>query len=145
MQILTEDAIRLGASAVDKMDAIQQSGELLVRAGFVEAAYVDGMLAREEILSNYIGNGIAIPHGRREDLKKVLRTGISVLQLPQGVAWEPGQIVYLVIGLAVANNERISIFTDLLEVLKDKKTIHLLTHTTDSSVILERLTRSLAE
>jgi mannitol/fructose-specific phosphotransferase system IIA component len=141
MDVLTEQTIRLGAKAVGKTDAIQQSGELLASAGYVSPAYVDGMQAREQALSNYIGNGIAIPHGRNEDLKDVYHTGMSVLQLPQGVEWEPGQIAYLVIGLAAVSNEHFGILTHLVEVLRDQKSIQELIHTTDPKVIIERLTR----
>jgi mannitol/fructose-specific phosphotransferase system IIA component len=141
VDVLTEETIRLGAKATDKVDAIKQSGELLVSAGYVAPSYVDGMLAREQVLSNYIGNGIAIPHGRHEDLKNVYRTGMSVLQLPQGVDWEPGEKAYLVIGLAAVSDEHFGILTNLVEVLHDQQSIQELIHTKDSTVIIERLTR----
>jgi mannitol/fructose-specific phosphotransferase system IIA component len=141
VDILTQQTIRLRAEAVDKVDAIKQSGELLVSAGYVAPAYVGGMLARERVLSNYIGNGIAIPHGRSEDLKNVYHTGLSVLQLPLGVAWEPAEKAHLVIGLAAVSEEHFAILTNLVEVLREPKTIHELVHTTDPMVIIERLTR----
>lgn len=141
MDVLTEQTIRLGTKAVDKVDAIKQSGELLVSAGYVAPSYVDGMLARERLLSNYIGNGIAIPHGRPEDLKNVYHTGMSVLQLPHGVDWESGQKAYLVIGLAAVSDEHFGILTNLVEVLRDQKSIQELVHTTDPMVIVERLSR----
>lgn len=141
MGVLTKETIRLGAKATDKVEAISQSGELLVRAGYAAPAYVDGMLAREEILSNYLGNGIAIPHGRKEDLKNVYQTGMSVLQLPQGVDWEPGEKAYLVIGLAIAPSQHSAFLANLVEILRDQHTIKKLIHTTDPMVIVERLTR----
>jgi mannitol/fructose-specific phosphotransferase system IIA component len=141
VDILTEQTIRLGGQAIDKVNAIKQSGDLLVSAGYVAPSYVDGMLARERVLSNYIGNGIAIPHGRSEDLKDVHHTGMSVLQLPHGVDWEPGQKAYLVIGLAAVSDEHFDILTNLVEVLHDQQSIQELIHTKDSTVIIERLTR----
>ncbi len=141
--VLTKETVRLGAEAAGKADAIRQSGRLLVEAGYVAPAYVDGMLAREKILSTYLGNGIAIPHGRFEDLKTVNRTGISVLQLPQGVDWQPGEKAYLVIGLAATSGELGSILNNLVEVLKDPDTIQQLAHTADPMLIVQRLTRGL--
>lgn len=44
MTILSEQRIRLQASASDKFDAIRQAGELLVAGGCVMPEYVDGML-----------------------------------------------------------------------------------------------------
>jgi mannitol/fructose-specific phosphotransferase system IIA component len=141
VDVLTKETIRLGAKAADKVEAIKQSGELLVSAGYVAPSYVDGMQARERVLSNYIGNGIAIPHGRYEDLKNVYHTGISVLQLPDGVDWEPGEKAYLVIGLAAVPDQYFSFLTNLVKLLRDPKDIQQLVHTTDPMVIIERLTR----
>lgn len=122
------------------MDAIRQSGQLLVRAGYVGPSYVEGMLAREQVSSNYLGNGIAIPHGRRKDLKHVYHTGMSVLQLKQGVDWELDEKAYLVIGLAAVSNEHFGILTNLVEVLGDQKTIQQLVHTSNPRLIIEQLT-----
>ena len=84
MSIVSIERIRLGAQARDKQDAITQAGELLVAGGCVAPAYVSGMLAREQTMSTYLGNGVAIPHGQHENLADVRSTGISVLQVPAG-------------------------------------------------------------
>lgn len=142
MDILTEETVRLSARATDKVDAIKQSGQLLVAAGYVAPAYVDGMLAREQIASNYLGNGIAIPHGRREDLDNVYHTGLSVLQLPQGVDWDSRERVHLVIGLAAVSDEYVAILTNLVELLQHLEDIQQLVLTDDPKVIINRLTRN---
>jgi mannitol/fructose-specific phosphotransferase system IIA component len=67
MAILEKNRIKLGATAVNKQDAITQAGALLVDSGCVAAPYVDGMLAREATMSTYLGNGVAIPHGQYDD------------------------------------------------------------------------------
>ena len=78
------------------------------------------MLAREKVISTYLGNGIAIPHGELEDLGSVYHTGVSVLQLPEGVEWEPGEKAYLVIGLAAQPlREHVGVLANLVEVLQD--------------------------
>lgn len=141
MAILTKEMVRLGARAVDKTDAIKQSGELLVQAGCVAPSYVDGMLARERVMSNYLGNGVAIPHGESKDLALVRRPGVSVLQLPEGVEWEAGEWVHLVVGLAARSDELVGILHNLLEVLQDPSSIELLAHATDPMVIVDRLAR----
>ena len=57
------------------------------------------MRDREAIISTYLGNGIALPHGTSEAQATILRTGLAVVQFPAGVPWgdEPAR---LVIGLA---------------------------------------------
>lgn len=143
MAILTRETVLLEAQAADKVDAIRQAGELLVRTGCCAPSYVDGMLAREKVISTYLGNGVAIPHGRPEDLGSVYRTGVSVLQLPEGVEWEPGEKAYLVIGLAATatSHEHVTVLANLVEVVSDPQITQQLVHATDPMIIVERLTR----
>ena len=142
MSIISLDTVRLGATASDKQDAIRQAGELLVEAGCVAPAYVLGMLAREQTMSTYIGNGVAIPHGQHENLGEVHRTGISVLQLPSGVEWEPGELAYLVIGIAANADEHVGVLANLAEVIEDEDAAADLAQTTDPEQIVERLGRA---
>src|SRR5512142_232001 len=102
MSILSKDRIVLQANAADKDDAIRKAGELLVNSGCVLSPYIDGMLAREQTMSTSLGNGVAIPHGVYENREHILHTGISVLQLSEGVDWDEGEKVFLVIGIAAS-------------------------------------------
>jgi mannitol PTS system EIIA component len=140
MEVLTREMVRLGAQAADKVDAIRQAGVVLIKAECVTASYVNGMLARERVMSTYLGNGIAMPHGELADLRSVFRTGVSVLQLPEGVEWEPGERAYLVIGLASPNLEHVEVLANVVELLQAPETITRLVHATDPVVIVERLT-----
>ncbi len=143
MDVLTRETVRLRARAADKADAIRQAGALLVTAGCVAPSYVDGMLAREQTMSTYLGNGIAIPHGEAEDLQSVYRAGVSVVQLAEGVAWEAGEQVYLVIGLAATpgSQEHVAVLTNLLEVLQTPGAAAQLIQAKDAQIIVDRLTR----
>lgn len=147
MSVLTPATVILHGRAADKAVAIMQAGNVLIRAGYIAPSYVSGMLAREEAVSTYLGNGIAIPHGEKDDLRWVYHTGVSVLQLPAGVEWEPGEKAYLVVGLAAtpASDQHVVVLMNLLEVLHDPATVKLLVHTSDPMVIVERLTRSRRE
>lgn len=145
MQVLTNEMVVLGARAANKDDAIRQAGEALVVAGRVLPAYVNGMLRREQVMSTYLGNGIAIPHGELADLESVIQTGISVVQLPDGVEWEPSERVYLVIGLASTSNEHLGALSNLVELINTPEGIAQLVHTCDPTVIVERLTRRRSE
>ncbi|MBE2202218.1 MAG: PTS sugar transporter subunit IIA [Anaerolinea sp.] len=145
MTVLSVERIRLGATAVDKLDAIRQAGELLVSSGCVKAGYVDGMLAREETMSTYLGNGVAIPHGAYDNKGQILQTGISVLQLPQGVEWEDGEKAYLIIGIAASSDEHVGVLSSLAEVIEDEDTTQLLINTTNPQVILTHLSAEAVE
>ena len=145
MEVLTDEMVVLGAQAADKVDAIRLAGEVLIKAGCVAPSYVDGMVARERVLSTYLSSGIAVPHGELADLRSVYHTGVSVLQLPEGVEWEPGERAYLVIGLASIDYEHVEVLANLVELLQAPESITQLVHATDPMVIVERLTRRRSE
>jgi len=135
----------LQARARDKLDAIRQAGELLIQGGCVEPSYVNGMLAREQTMSTYLGNGVSIPHGQHGDLALVRRTGISVLQIPDGIEWEPGERAYLVIGIAATSNEHVGVLANLAEIIEDPAAAEQFARTTDPMLIIERLNRTRVE
>jgi phosphotransferase system HPr (HPr) family protein len=137
--VLAESAIAIGASAGDRTEAIEHVGAMLVAHGVVSDAYVAAMQAREAIVSTYLGNGIALPHGTTEAEGSILRTGLAVAQFPNGVPWgdEPAR---LVIGLAARSEEHIGILSRLATVLGDAELCERLGRTTDASEIYAALT-----
>lgn len=145
MPILTAELISLQRSAKDKQDAIRQAGKLLVRAGRVMPEYVDGMLAREESMSTSLGNGVAIPHGIFENRNHILETGISVVQLVEGVIWDEeegpdeDERVRLVIGIAASSDEHVGVLSNLAEAIENETILADLLRTTDPEVILKHL------
>ncbi len=145
MAILEVNRIKLGATADSKSDAIRQAGELLVSSGCVEPGYVDGMLAREDTMSTYLGNGVSIPHGQYENREQILQTGISVLQLPAGIEWEDGEKAHLVIGIAASSDDHVGVLSNLAEVIEDEDMTNALIHTTDPELILAELGKELVE
>ncbi len=141
-EILSRKTIRLQALVKSKEEAIKQAGELLVQSGCVHPDYIEGMLEREKSMSTYVGNGVSIPHGQLDDLSLVYRTGISVLQIPRGVKWGPGNTAYLIVGIAATSGEHIGILANLAEVVEDLDTAKLLSETTDPKIILSYLNRA---
>lgn len=140
MAILSKDQISLQAAASDRTDAIRKAGALLVDSGCVLPEYVEGMLKRETTMSTYLGNGVAIPHGVYENREHVLRTGISALQLPEGVEWdEGGERVYLVIGIAATSDEHVGVLANLAEAVEDENILNEMLHATDPQIILKHL------
>lgn len=145
MAILSEDRIKLNAVASDRFDAIQQCGQLLVDTGCVKPGYVTGMLAREESMSTYLGNGVSIPHGEYDNRADILATGISVLQIPDGVEWEDGEKAYLVIGIAAREDEHVAILSNLAEAIEDEDITQELITTADKLIILDYLVKKSEE
>ncbi|MBF2001695.1 MAG: PTS sugar transporter subunit IIA, partial [Synechococcales cyanobacterium M58_A2018_015] len=116
MLTLSKENIKLQASARDKEDAIRQVGMLLVQSGHMQSGYVASMLNREQVANTYLGNGIAIPHGLPDDRDLIHQTGIAVLQLPNGVEWNPGEVVRLVVGIAAKSDEHLEVLANLTDV-----------------------------
>lgn len=139
MAILSKDRISLQASATDKPDAVRKAGELLVQSGCVLPEYIDGMLKREESMSTSLGNGVAIPHGVYENREHILKTGISVLQLTDGVDWGEDEKVFMVIAIAAAGDEHVGVLSNLADVIDNEETLAELLKTNDSDVIVKYL------
>ncbi|PNK64816.1 MULTISPECIES: fused PTS fructose transporter subunit IIA/HPr protein [Pantoea] len=112
-------AIHTGARAQNKEEAIRQVAAALTAAGNVAEGYVNGMLAREQQTSTFLGNGIAIPHGTTDTRDLVQKTGVQVFQFPQGVAWGEDQTAYVAIGIAAKSDEHLALLRQLTHVLSD--------------------------
>jgi len=138
-EILRPSAIVVGASAASKAEAIDQVGGLLMAEGLVTDEYVKAMHEREGIISTYLGNGIALPHGTGENQESILQTGLAVAQFPAGVPWGDEKAL-LVIGLAAKSEEHIPVLSRLAGVLEDAELCERLAKTTDPLEIHRALT-----
>jgi phosphoenolpyruvate-protein phosphotransferase len=131
--------VQLGARVANKAEAIRMAGGLLVNSGYMQPGYIDSMMGREKVANTYLGSGIAIPHGLPKDRDLILRTGISVLQVPGGLQWNRGETVHLVVAIAAKSDEHIGILANLTGVLTDEETNRKLATTTDVNDIIEVL------
>lgn len=138
---LNAEQIFLGLQANDKAEAIRFAGEQLVKFGFVQPSYIDAMFAREELVSTYLGEGLAVPHGTADAKDAVLKTGIVVCQYPQGVRFtdEEDGVAKLVIGIAAKGNEHIQVLTAITNALDSEEAIATLTSTQDVEKVLALL------
>jgi len=138
-QPLKKQNIRIGLTSSTKEEAIRMAGQILFEGGYVEEGYIDAMVQRDSELSTYIGNGTAIPHGVSEAKKKIIKTGISILQFPEGVDFS-GNTVYLVVGIAGVGNEHLMILSNLAEIVEDEEKIKQLSQTSDIDYIYKQFT-----
>lgn len=138
---LQKAQIFLGLKATTKEDAIRFAGEQLVKAGFVKPNYVEAMFEREKLVSTYLGEGVAVPHGTVEAKDQVIKTGIVFCQYPNGVRFtdEEDGIAKLVIGIAAKNNEHIAVVSSITSALDSEESIELLTNTGDVEQVLKLL------
>lgn|SRR5664279_3480978 len=118
VDLLAESSIRLDAHASGRDDAIKQAGTALVEAGAVDPSYVDVMIQRENSVSTYVGEGVAIPHGTLAGKDAVKHDAIVVLRFPDGVDWD-GNDVRVAVGIAARGNGHIALLSQLATVLLD--------------------------
>ena len=134
--ILNKNNIVLGLESVSKEEAIKRLGEILAKEGYVKEEYIQAMLEREEIVSTYIGMGVAIPHGVGEAKKEVKKSGIAVLQYPNGIKFGD-EVAYLVVGIAGVGDEHLTILSNIAMSLEDEGLVEKLRKTYDVNDILK--------
>lgn len=137
-QVLGADAVRLGLAATDQLDALRQCGAVLVEVGAATEAYADAMIDREDSVSTYMGEGVAIPHGTDASREHIKRAALAVLQFPAGVDWG-GHQVQLCIAIASRSDEHIALLQSLAMVLSDKQKAARLRETNDIDEVLALL------
>lgn len=137
---LGTNQVLLGAAPANKRDAIQLVGDLLVQSGCIEPGYIESMFGREEVANTYLGNGITIPHGLPKDRDLIKKTGIAIVQVPQGVSWNDGDTAHLVVGIAAKSDEHIQVLRRLTRVLGNEDQVRQLIITNNPADIVEALT-----
>lgn len=136
--ILQPGNIRVGLPAEPKEKAIRRAGELLVAGGYARPEYVDAMLRREELATTCLGMGLAIPHGTSDAKERVLRSGIVILQYPDGVDFD-GEKAHLIVGIAGVGEEHLEILARLSASFEDEELLQRLMTATDPQVIYDAL------
>ena len=134
------EAISLGEKGLTMEEAIERVSGMLFDLGAVEEGYGASMLAREEVISTYLGNGIALPHCTYEDKGLIKRTALVLAQYPAGIPWgDEDDVAYLVFGLAAVGEEHLAVMSHLAEVLDDEDLCAGLAVATDESYVQETL------
>ena len=136
--LLEPRAVRFGARAADRFEAVRLCGELLVEIGAVGPAYVDGMLAREKDISTHVGAGVAIPHSTLAGKEAVLRDALAVVSFAEPVDWD-GFPVSVCVAIAARGDGHLEILAELAEVLLDPERAERLHEATDPEEVIRLL------
>ncbi|MCP0887453.1 PTS sugar transporter subunit IIA [Ligilactobacillus sp. WILCCON 0076] len=125
---LEKNMIVLDKHVATKNEAIELAGNLLVEAGCVEPEYIKSMITRNDDVSTYMGNFIAIPHGTDDGKKYIKKTGISIVQIPMGVDFSDdesssAEVVTVVFGIAGLNGEHLNILSQIALFCSDVRNV----------------------
>jgi len=145
LDVLRRSDVIVGCASTSMDEAIEFVGGRLVARGSVSADYVDGMKQREEVVSTYLGNGVALPHGVLASKEAVVSTGIVVAQYPEGVDWGGAGTAHLVVGLAAVGDDHVKVLSQLAEILQDTELCERLWATDDADYLYEQLSASPAD
>lgn len=140
---LQQSMIKLNQSFSSKEDAIKAAGQLLFEGGYVNADYIDGMLEREEIVTTYMGNFVAIPHGTDKAKEAVLKTGIAILQVPMGIDFAPNEaeekMAMMIFGIAGLENEHLEILSKIAVFCSEVDNVVRLVNASSADEIIQML------
>ncbi|MGG0719900.1 PTS mannitol transporter subunit IICBA [Robertmurraya massiliosenegalensis] len=120
--LLLPENVFLNQKFTSKEEAIRFAGRALVNAGYVEESYIEAMIEREQMTSTYMGNDVAIPHGTESAKKSVLKSGLTVIQVPEGIDFD-GQKVRLIFGIAGKDGTHLEILSGIAVTCSDMENI----------------------
>lgn len=110
--VLRIESVRIHPGSATREEAMKEAADLLQAVGSVTPDYFAAMQQREETVSTYMGNELAIPHGTNETKQAILESGLSVVRYDGGVDWG-GEPVTFVIGIAGKGDEHLEILSQI--------------------------------
>ena len=123
VDLLNKESILLNAAPQTKAEAIDMLVDLQVKGGRIadQDAYKKGILAREEMGSTAVGEGIAIPHAKSEAVKA---PSLAAMTVPGGVDYEAldGEPSNLLFMIAAPNDGdvHLEVLSRLMTILMDE-------------------------
>lgn len=122
---LNQDTMQVKVKIRDWQEAGKIAGNILVKTGSIDTAYVQAMLDNVIEQGPYIviAPGIALFHARPED--GVNSIGLSLITLKDGVNFHAGKkdpVKLVFVLAAIDNNAHLDLLSDLTRLLRNKET-----------------------
>ena len=111
--VLAVGQVRIHSGSATREEAMREA------AGAVTSEYFDAMQQREQTVSTYMGNELAIPHGTNETKHTILDSALSVVRYDGGVDWG-GEPVTFVVGIAGKGDEHLEILSQIAILFSDE-------------------------
>lgn len=124
VDLLKKESITLNAAPASKSEAIDMLIDLQAKSGSLtdKETYKKGILAREEMGSTAVGEGIAIPHAKSEAVKA---PSLAAITVPGGVDYESldGEPSNLLFMIAAPNDGdvHLEVLSRLMTILMDEE------------------------
>ena len=147
LEFLCAKAMSADLKSSTKADVITELIELFIEAGVVEKKHkkkiYEVLMAREALGSTAIGQGIAIPHGKTDCVKKLVgclavsKKGINFDSLDG----EPAHIFFMLIAPIDSAGPHLKALAKISRLLKDKYFRESLRQAKDDKAILKIITQ----
>ncbi|RAZ31670.1 PTS sugar transporter subunit IIA [Microbacterium sp. SMR1] len=121
-EVLNIGQIRIHSGSATREEAMKEAADLLESAGAVTSAYFDAMQQREQTVSTYMGNELAIPHGTNETKDAILDSALSFVRYDGGVDWG-GEPVSFVVGIAGKGDEHLDILSQIALLFSEEEDV----------------------
>ena len=122
-KLIGADNIIFIEKKISKKELLKEACGGLIDGGYVSKSFLKDVLERENVESTAIGSGIAIPHGKAEN---VIRPQICVVKLAEPLNW--GNMKVDVIFLLALNFENMittkAFFRDFTRVLSEEESLN---------------------
>ena len=138
MSVLELPQINLHGTATTSAEAIDEAGRILVATGAVTADYPKYMHDREVLVSTYMGNFLAIPHGTNEGKDTVLASALSFVRYDDPIDWG-GNPVRFVVGIAGKDGGHMDVLSSIALIFSDEEQVDQLLVAETPEEVLELL------
>ena len=122
MSVLELPQINLHGTATTSSEAVDEAGRILVATGAVTADYPRYMHERENLVSTYMGNFLAIPHGTNDGKDTVLASALSFVRYDNPIDWG-GNPVRFVVGIAGKDGGHMEVLSSIALIFSDEEQV----------------------
>ncbi|MEM7400744.1 MAG: PTS sugar transporter subunit IIA [Pseudomonadota bacterium] len=140
---ISEQGIVFSPSVSSKKRALEILSETLAYQNDTlnKNKVLDALLAREKLGSTALGNGIAIPHSRMQDLDNIY---VAILKLEEGIEYDasddlPVTFLFSMIVPEDANDEHLELLASIAELLDNEQLRESIQESSNSSKLYQLL------
>ena len=141
IDLLTEEVVKVPMQASTKHDAFRELIEVLKKAGRIddaEAVFRD-VVARDDVMSTALENGIAIPHAKTKEVHQlVMALGVSDKGIDcSSLDGEPTKIFFLVLAPPDQSGPHIEALAEIARATKSNAFRRLLLSSQNAAEVVE--------
>jgi len=140
-EILDIKSIVVGLEVKDKDELIETMVDLAAESGNILDAEIakEKVFAREKLMPTGVGNGVALPHAKTNEIKKTV-AAFAILKKPieyDSLDQEPVNIVLLILGKESNIGEHLKLLSKISKILNKESFVSELLDADTSDAILE--------